>query len=145
MSYSLEEKLRARELYVESGLTFEQVSGETGISLSHIKRWAKEGSWSKEKEEFESETLELHAQVQKLKVKLTREALATVDPQKIYALASLMRASSIKKNHQGGEDKAALFLEFMGDLVDYLREKDPESLRYLQPHIRSFAEGMKTA
>lgn len=144
-SYSLEDKARARSLYIEAGLTFEQVAGETGISVSHLKGWAKEGDWSKQKQDFERDFLDLHAKMQRLKLQLVNNALDTNDPQKIYALGNLMRATArpASAGKQSSEDRAAQFLEWMSGLISYIEARDQEALRALEPHIRGFADTMK--
>jgi hypothetical protein len=144
MSYSLEQKVSAREAFVESDQTYEEVAAATGISPAALKAWGKEGNWQKEREEFQKGVLAVNGKVQKLKMQLLDEAIAGGDPQKIYALANLMRVSAAGKAVQSGVDSAALFLKWAQQLIDYLQDKDQEALRYLQPHIRSFAESVKT-
>ena len=145
MSYSLDIKTRARELFVEQGMTFEDVSGDTGISISQLKKWGKEGSWTEERDSFERDYMELHSKLQKVKLKLVNDALTDARPDKCFALAGLMRLPKSRKTGQPGEDRAGIFLEFMGELLGYLKERDPESLRYLEPHIRDFANEVKSA
>ena len=143
MSYSLDIKTRARELFVEQGMTFEEVSGDTGISISQLKKWGKEGSWTEERDSFERDYMELHSKLQKVKLKLVNDALTDARPDKIFALAGIMRIGNSRKAKQVGEDRAGIFLEFMGELLAFLKEQDPESLRYLEPHIRNFANEVK--
>lgn len=143
--YTLEEKARARSLYVESGLTFEATADETGIAPQTLKKWAAEGEWSNDRAEFERDFLQLSGGLQKIKVKLVNEAVLSGDPQKIYALAALMRATSTGPKRQTGQDPAVLFLEFTGRFIEYLKSRDGEALRHLEPHLRGFAETMKQA
>lgn len=142
MGHSLETKQRAYDLFVERGLTYDEVARETGVSLSTLKQWGGEGDWLKKRGEFEREFLQLHANFQKLKLKLTAEALDTGDPQKIYALATLHRATSLNFRG-GGEDKAALALEWLQKLIAFLKERDADALKYLHPHLSAFAEELR--
>lgn len=143
MSYSLEKRAQCRALYVESGLSFEQVNGETGVSLSQLKVWAKDGDWTANRDEFEREYLQMSGGLQKLKLKMLNEAISSGHPQQIFALSTLMRATPAPRAAQAGTDRATLFLEFVGKFIEYLKGIDSEALRQLEPHLRGFAEQMK--
>ena len=143
MAFSLETRQKSRDLFVEQGLSYEEVARQTGVSINNLKKWGSEEKWTKQRDEYQHEFSQFHAKVGKLKLQLVKEAIDTSDPQKIYALASLLRVSGNGAIAGGAQDKASLFIEFMGDLLEYLKEKDPDSLKYLQPHIASFAEEMK--
>ena len=52
---SWEIRERAEELYILEGLTFEEVSLQTGVSVSQLKRWAKDGDWSVRKREHRND------------------------------------------------------------------------------------------
>lgn len=145
MSYSLDDKARARSLFIESGSTLEEVAAETGISVQSLRNWSKDGEWMRERGEFETSYLQLSTRLHKLKVELVDEALAKKNPQQIYALANLMRATAPRLNRTNGEDKATLFLDFAGKFIEYLRGRDGEALRHLEPHLRGFAAAMKQA
>ena len=143
MAYSLEIKARARALYVEGGLTYEEVTGETNVSLSQLKEWGKEGTWMEARTQYERSFLELHTNVQKVKLQLSQKAVQSGDPQLIYALSTLMRSTTPKASASRGQDKASLFLEFANAFVTYLKDRDGEAMRYLEPHLRGFAETTK--
>lgn len=145
MAYPLEQKVQARTLYVEGGLTYDEVAEETGISLSQLKEWGKEGNWVVERLTYERSFLELHSNVQKMKVELSQKALQTKDPQLIYALSSLMRSTTVGGNRTAKQDKAAVTLDILTKLLDYLKGRDSEALRYLEPHLRGFADSLKHA
>lgn len=145
MAYPLEQKVQARTLYVEGGLTYDEVAEETGISLSQLKEWGKEGNWFVERLTYERSFLELHSNVQKMKVELSQKALQTKDPQLIYALSNLMRSTTVGGNRTAKQDKAAITLDLLARLLDYLKGRDSEALRYLEPHLRGFADSLKHA
>ncbi|MGE0680002.1 MAG: hypothetical protein AB7P69_03690 [Candidatus Binatia bacterium] len=142
MAYPLEIKQRARTLYVEGGYTYEDLAQELNISLSQLKAWGGEGDWFAARTEFEKQFLELHSNVQRVKLNLSQKALQSGDPQLIYALSNLMRATQPKAVNAGA-DKATLTIEVLGKLLDYLKQRDSESLRYLEPHLRGFADSLK--
>lgn len=145
MAYPLEQKVQARTLYVEGGLTYDEVAEETGISLSQLKEWGKEGNWFTERANYERSFLELHSNVQKVKVELSQKALQTKDPQLIYALSNLMRSTQVGGSRTAKQDKATLTLDILTKLLDYLKVRDSEALRYLEPHLRGFADSLKHA
>ena len=145
MSYSLDQKVIAREMFVESDQTYEEVAAATGVSTAALKSWGKEGKWQEERDDFQKSVLGVNGKVQKLKLQLLDDAIKGGDPQKIYALANLMRATASGKAIQSSVDRAAMFLDWMGKLLDYLKESDQEALRYLQPHIKNFADSIKAA
>jgi len=149
MAHSLEIKHKARSLYIEAGLTYEQVSGETGVSLAGVKNWGVEGNWTKERKDFEERFLSMTTKVDKAILDQIEKASGSKNAQDFYAVGTLMKAratitSAFRKTNQP-VDKAALFLDFLEREITYLKEQDPEALRYLQPHIRGFAEHMKTS
>ena len=43
--YSLVERMRARRCYVQDGLTYEELSVETGVSIAQLKKWGKIEGW----------------------------------------------------------------------------------------------------
>lgn len=142
--YSLEVKQRAREFFVEQGATYEEVAGETGVSLAALKQWGAEGNWTDERKQFEQDYLKVQGKLQKLKIKLIDDAITSLEPQKIYALASVMKAGSMLR---GGaqEDRAAQALDWLQRLITFLQKRDQEALRYLEPHLRAFADSLKEA
>lgn len=143
MAYSLEARQKARDLFVESGLSYKDLARETGISKNNLKKWGSEEGWTKQRDEYQKEFASFHAKIGKLKLQLVTQAIETSDPQKIYALSNLMRAGNLS-NGPGAVDRPALFIEWMGQLMEHIKAKDPDALRHLEPHIRSFAEEIKT-
>jgi hypothetical protein len=147
MSHSLEIKHKARSLFIEAGLTYEQVSGETGVALSVVKSWGSEGNWGKERKDFEARFLNMTTKVDKAIVDQIEKAAQSKNAQDFYAVGTLMKAratitSAFRRTNQP-VDRAAIFLELMKEEIEYLRDKDPEALRHLQPHITGFAEHIK--
>mgnify|MGYP003393040711 CR=1 FL=1 len=145
MSYSLEDKFRARALFVEEGLTYDEVSAETDISESQLKKWGKEGGWVEAQKDFEKEYLEGSVNLRKLSIEMTRKALESKHSQDVIAVTNLLRAMPSARKARNQIDKAALFIDWCGGLIDFLKVRDGEALRYLQPHIESYAASMKEA
>ena len=142
MAYDLEVRQRSRDLFVESALSYEDVAKQTGVSVNNLKKWGGDDHWTEQRKEHQQGLTQFHAKIGKLKLQLVDAAIDTGDAQKVYALASLMRVGHAV-NGAGTVDKPALFIEFLGKFMEHLKAKDPDSLRYLEPHIRGFAEEMK--
>lgn len=144
MAYRLEQKALARELIVVRQATYEEAAAETGVSLSTLKQWGKEGGWAEAQKEFEKEYLESSGNMQKLFIEMSKKALKSQHSQDVIAVTNLMRAMPTGRKSQS-VDKPAYFLEVMAKLVAYIKESDGEALRHLEPLIQGFAESMKEA
>lgn len=147
MAHSLEIKHKARSLFIEAGLTYEQVSAETGVALSVVKSWGTEGNWSKERKDFEERFLSMTTKVDKAILDQIEKASGSKNAQDFFAVGTLMKAratitSAFRRTNQPA-DKPAIFLEMLQEEVEFLKERDPEALKYLQPHLKAFAEHMK--
>jgi uncharacterized protein YjcR len=84
---------RAEELYVINGLTLEAVAEETGVPSGSIKRWAAEGGWKAKQREYRDAEAEIKRYSRLARLKLIKDAMTSLNPQKIYAFAALERAS----------------------------------------------------
>ena len=149
MGYSLEVQHRAKTLFVEEGKTYEEVEKETGVSLSTLKNWGKEGKWLEERKEFERRFLSMTTGLDKLIVEQIQQAAKTKHSQDIFGVGKLLdvraKINSALRPSQQAQDKAAFFLEVMEKFLKFLSERDGEALRHLEPHIRAFADEMKAA
>jgi transposase-like protein len=104
-SYSFEVREQAAELYVTGGLTYEQVSKETGVPVQTLKRWASEENWTEQKREFRKALSDIRRKTVLLQRQLIQKALETLDPQAVYAVARLIQATRGKLPE--GPDAAA--------------------------------------
>ena len=143
MAYPLELKVQARTLYIEGGLTYDEVADETGVGLSQLKEWGKEGNWFTERTQHERDFLALHSNVMRAKVLLAEQAVRTQDPQKIYALSRLLEIGkgNAKEHSTIGRSILAELLNFTvtkhldsfeqigGLLLEFLDAANPDVLR----------------
>lgn len=143
MAYPLEIKAQARALYIEGGLTYDEVADETGISLSQLKDWGKEGHWFVERAQHERAFLAMHSNVMRAKVKLAEKAVETQDPQAIYALSRLLEVGKGNTKEQSAVSRSILaelltftasryldaFEQIGGVLLAFIDEANPEVLR----------------
>lgn len=139
---------RAEELYITEGCTFEQAASATGVSISQLKRWAKDGDWREKREEFRRAFSEIKSNSIKLRKQMVHKALGSLDPQDVYAvirLENLMRADSRRKEEGagGGIDRPHLFLEYMEFVAETLREIDPQGLKVFARNFDAIIQRFK--
>lgn len=142
--YPVEAHIEAKRLFCECSYSYEEVAAQTGISMSQLKHWGGEEGWSRERAAFERDALANSRRLMTIKTKLLKEAEKDPNPQKIYAISRLLAVTDKRTVDTPQQDKASLFLEWMGNLIEYLKERDGEALRRLQPHIKNFSEWIKT-
>ncbi|HWP59006.1 MAG TPA: DUF1804 family protein [Candidatus Acidoferrales bacterium] len=151
MAYGPEIRQKARDLYVESGLSYEEVHRETGVSLNNLKKWGIKGQWNKQREEYQRAFESLRAKVSKGKI-LVMDAILDLyqQPGKFHSQDAYAHNDTLRSlnsfnngNTSTSVDKAALFLEFLGRFAEHIKAKNPDQLRVFEPLIRSFAEEIK--
>lgn len=151
MAYSLDIRQKARDLFVESGLSYEDVARETGVSVNNLKKWGIEAKWTEQREKFQRAFESLRGKVAKGKILVMDAILGLyenpkdLNSQRAYAHNDTLRSLNSFNNGSTASavDKPALFIEFLGRFSEYLKQKDPDTLRLLEPHIRSFASEVK--
>ena len=140
---SWEIREQAEELYIVDGKTFNEVAEITGVSVAQLKRWGagfpdpddperKSSSWTDRRKEYRQQFADIQRDTTKLRQKLLRQALNTLDPQQVYAAVRLemMAARQDKKEEKATQiDRPALFLEDMEFVAKILKEIDPEGLK----------------
>ncbi len=135
--YSWEIRERAEELYVFEGLGFKEVSAETGVSESQLKRWADEGDWSERKKEHRKVLTDLKRKKLQIHRKLVQDALDTLDHQAVMAARRWMathnppETATHQRDRDRDIDRPALFLENLEFIARTLEEIDPRGLNVL--------------
>ena len=144
MAYSLDVRQRSRDLFVEASQSYEDVSKETGVAVNTLKQWGVAGKWTDQREQYQRDYSDFHAKVSRLKLKLAEKALENEDAaamsQSVYALSSLMRANHASANGAAAQDKPQWFIECMQKFLEFVKNRDPDALRHLEPHVGAFAE-----
>ena len=84
---------RAEELYVVEGMTIEQVAQDTGVTERTLVNWSTEGGWKELQREYQEAARSIKRYTVLTKLKLIKDAMTSLDPQKIYAFAALDRAA----------------------------------------------------
>ena len=137
---------RAEELYVVDGLTFEQTAKETGVSVTQLKNWSGAEGWRDKREEYRVNKQSIRSTVTKLRKQLATDALATSDPQKVFAfirLEALAGRQERKSEDAPKIDRPALFLEDLEFIAGILKDQDPEGLKTLAKSFDVLIEQFK--
>lgn len=96
--YSYEIREDAEAMYVTDGMTYDQVAAATGVSVAQLKRWGTDEDWTGKKKEYRDALSSIRRDTVKLRAKLLQTALASADPQSVYAFAAIERAVAGKKS-----------------------------------------------
>lgn len=157
--YSFEVVDCCEALYVVDGKTYDEIAKSSGVSIAQVQRWAEKYEWRKKKEERKCETLKAQAEVrspirEKILLDLKKqkerydkyfEALGEneINTQATYAHATLCKTiSDIQKDLDSKAvqriDHPQLFLDFMRDLVIFLKDRDPAALAELEKNFDEF-------
>jgi len=150
-SYSPEIRQDAEDLYVEDGITYEEVAGRTGISEHTIKHWGGEDDWPGLRREYLQAHREINRNLRKLRQSMMKKAVDSdrPDPQDIYAIIRLEQLAHVRErkaeSHQGGTDidRPRLFLEDMEFVAEILKEIDPEGLKTLAKNFEIIVHRFK--
>jgi len=158
----------ARRRYAD-GMTLEQISAETGVSVPTLSTWKNETKDPTTKvDEWDRARQQKQSNIQRLKDLFERELEhveeqepGSISPASMDALTklgslvrnweSMLRAEASAQNVAAPEiDRPALFLENMEWLAGQLKETDPEGLKVLARNfdeliIRFKAEHAKTS
>lgn len=94
----LEIRFAAEEMYIVDGLTYEDVSAATNVSVTQLQRWGSDGDWAKQKREYRQAFADIRRNSVLLRQKMIKQAMSTLDPQHVYAVARLESAASKVKN-----------------------------------------------
>ena len=61
--YTVTERKNARDLFVETGMRYEDVARETGISVGLLKRWGGKEKWMAQRNEYERAVTALNEKI----------------------------------------------------------------------------------
>jgi len=84
------------ELYVVDGLTYEQVSEKTGVHVNTLQGWGSHEDWPEKRREYRQALGEIKRNTVLLRKKLIHQAMNSLDPQHVYAVARLEAATKGK-------------------------------------------------
>jgi transposase-like protein len=164
--YSFALRKDAEDLYIKEQKTIEEISTATGVSISQVQRWAKEETWKEGKEKFQERINKAREDTRVLmreeiliedlvhqrdlmkKYFEGKEVMEKADTQMMYAytnvtdsickiLADMRKRDEALRSVQK-VDRPQLFLDFMRDLVSFLKDRDPAGLESLEKNFDEF-------
>ena len=163
--YSFEIVDRCEALYINEEKTFEEITKVIGVSIAQVQRWAKKYEWKKKKEEFrnrvskaQEETRALVREEVLLQDLVNQKNLMDkyfkdreydkADSNTVSNYINIVNNVSkllqdIRKRDENLRnmqkvDRPQVFLDFMRDLVSFLKDHDPEALTALEKNFDEF-------
>jgi hypothetical protein len=169
--YSFEIVDRSEGLYVNEEKTLEEISKKTDVPVVTLQRWGEKYEWRKKKDEFKSRVLKAQEETRALireeillqdlihqrdlmkKYFEDKEVMEKADTQMMYAYTNVTDAickilADMRKRDESLRsaqkiDRPQVFLEFMRDLVSFLKDHDPDALASLEKNFDPFVEYAK--
>jgi hypothetical protein len=133
--YSWVIREKAENLFIFKGVGFREISAETGVSPSQLKRWAIEGSWIERQKEHHRVLADMKQKKLQLHQLLIENALDTLDPKAVSAACRWIATDNTGAPPSGEPDDRidhpALFIEDFRFIVETIKEIDPEGLKIL--------------
>lgn len=105
MAIDQDTRQRAEELFIIDGLTLQEVAGQLAISERTLANWSSEGEWVQRRREYQNAARDIKYYGKMTRLKLIKDAMTSLDPQKIYAFATLERTMAEPKA-EGGNMRA---------------------------------------
>ncbi|MFH2074785.1 MAG: hypothetical protein ABIJ57_05485 [Pseudomonadota bacterium] len=90
-AYPYEYRDRAEEMYIEQGMTYEQVAEALKVGLNTVKGWGKKYDWKTRRKEHLDRARTLRENLRKLRYDMVLKAIQNLDPQDVYAVARLIK------------------------------------------------------
>jgi hypothetical protein len=152
--YSFEIVDRCEALYINEGNTYEEISAKLRVSIVQLQRWGKKYGWREKREAHKQNSLNANTAARSLDREKVLNDLkkqkdrydkffatkgdSEIDIQATYAYTSLCK--TIFELQRQREEKAdpQIFLDFMRDLVSFLKEHDPSALEVLEKNFDEF-------
>lgn len=131
--YKPQKRKEARNLFVESGLSYEDVARETGVSLNNLKKWGVKGGWTKQREDYQRSGESLNATISR-SMQLIVDKLAdafgggvTLNSQNIFATVRAGTFLLLLQANEGQGNPTAVL-----DLLKALNKNDSDVHRVLK-------------
>lgn len=148
--YSMEIIETAEKLYVYKQKTHEEIEKIVDVPVVTIQRWSEKYEWRKAKLDYIKRRIGRRKELYIIKDNLILEAQNNTDAQAVYKLAALQRTIDAEEKGDPEErdaqkvDRPQLFLDFMRDLVSFLKDRDPAGLEALEKNFDEFVDFVKT-
>jgi len=169
--YSFEIVDKCEGLYIQDEKTLDEIAKETGVSVVQIQRWGDKYEWKTKREEWKKRLQKAQEETRALvreeillqdlvhqkdllkKYFDGREVLEKGDIQAMYAYTNVTDSmckilADMRKRDEalrGAQkvDRPRVFLEFMRDLVGFLKDHDPPAMDALEKDFDPFVTWAK--
>ncbi len=128
MAIDLDVRQRAEELFIIDGLTLQEVAGQMAISERTLANWSSEGEWVQRRREYQNAARDIKYYGKMTRLKLIKDAMTSLDPQKIYAFATLERTMA-------GDQRSEVRGQGSEGIVDIAIKTPAEAIAALQKAI----------
>lgn len=145
--YDFATRSLAEQMYIYQGHTYAEISRDLGISENQLQNWGKAGDWRDKRDQYVNSKAQKLARLIGIQERLLDSMEAEIQPAVIHQqLSGYRQLDAIIEARAGGSgaDKAALFIEFLGQIVRFLVARDPEAAEVLNRHFDSMIEHFKT-
>lgn len=163
--YSFEIVDRCEALYVNEEKTFEEITKVIGVSIAQVQRWAVKYGWKEKKEKFRERVMKAQEETRAIvreeillqdlvnqKILLDKyfkdREYDKADSNTVGNYINIVNNISkllqdIRKRDENLRniqkvDRPQVFLDFMRDLVSFLKDHDPEALTALEKNFDEF-------
>lgn len=136
------ERIEAKRLYLEEKLSLEEIAKRMPqVSIASLYRWSKEESWDKEREEVALTSYGAYKRVLQLAAdKITEIAQSgQIDARAADAVTKLLK--SVKTLFKDVDAYGNILLA-VGELTEFLAERDHDLLEKLHPFLVEFGSAM---
>ena len=125
----------AESLYVEDGLSYDDIADELHVSANTIKRWGADGGWVERRNEFVRRRRTLKAKLLELRETMMSKAIGSTEAQDAHAVIHLEKLALVQEGKADAGtleiDRPKVFLEDLEFIAETLKETDPEGLKVL--------------
>ena len=135
----------AHKLYVQDGLSLEEISRQTGETIKTLRAWRNLGEWEAMREKDARTELD---RLNSLRDSLLDRAEAQLEagrmPHTEIGLLYKVERMIDQKKRRKQEIAPAMVLYTLDHLVKYLLDHDPKMARAFADHIRGFAKWVQS-
>lgn len=126
---------RAEELYIVEGRTLEQTAKTLKISEGSVMRWSAENGWKDKQREYRRALSDIKRNTVLLRKKLIQQAMQSLDPQHVYAVARLEAAAKGRAEEaQAPPEGEPRSIATAQDAIDALQEAVESKINRMLAH-----------
>jgi DNA-binding transcriptional regulator YiaG len=97
---SFEIRERCEDMAIVEGATLEQIAKSEGVAIATLKTWSSADKWVERRKEHLNAIKSIKQGTAELRKRMLAKAIGTLDPQDVYAVARIERASQLTDKAQ---------------------------------------------